>query len=164
MLGDVRVQLRPGVQIVPRAQWPPAFSGHPAEWTAALSAPGLRTTSRLIDEPTRRFLELLRQPMAVTAAVLRTAEQDGGDPVEILESAVPLLESLLRSQLVTCVDDTMAAAPPAFAGAAPGAILHGWEVVAPLHVVADTQVYLTARHGHLIQVNIWQSLLRTSPE
>jgi hypothetical protein len=86
MLGDVRVQLRPGVQIVPRAQWPPAFSGHPAEWTAALSAPGLRTTSRLIDEPTRRFLELLREPMAVTAAVLRTAEQYGGDPVAILES------------------------------------------------------------------------------
>jgi len=147
MLGDVRVQLRPGVQIVPRAQWPPAFGGHPAQWTAALSAPGLRTTSRLLDEPARRFLELLREPMAVTAAVLRTAEQYGGDPVEILESAVPLLESLLRSQLLTCVDDTPAAAPPAAAAAAPGTILHGWEVVAALHVVADTQVYLAARHG-----------------
>ena len=52
MLGDVRVQLRPGVQIVPRAQWPPAFGGQDAVWIAALSAPGLRMTSRLIDEPT----------------------------------------------------------------------------------------------------------------
>ncbi len=85
--------------------------------------------------------------MAVTAAVLRTAEQYGGDPVEILESAVPLLESLLGSQLVTCVDDAAAAAPSAVAAAAPGTILHGWEVVAPLHVVADTRVYLAARHG-----------------
>jgi eukaryotic-like serine/threonine-protein kinase len=85
--------------------------------------------------------------MAVTAAVLRTAEQYGGDPVAILESAVPLLESLLRSQLVTCVDDESAGAPPTAAAAAPGTILHGWEVVAPLHVVADTQVYLAARHG-----------------
>jgi eukaryotic-like serine/threonine-protein kinase len=144
MLGDVRVQLRPDVQIVPRAQWPSAFDGHPAEWTAALSAPSLRTTSRLIDEPTRRFLELLREPTAVTAAVLRTAEQYGGDPVEILESAVPLLESLLRSQLVTCMDGTPAKA----AAAAPGTILHYWEVLAPLHVVADTQVYLAARDGH----------------
>ena len=147
MLGDVRVQLRPGVQIVPRAQWPPAFSGHPAEWTAALSAPGLRTTSRLIDEPTRRFLEFLREPMAVTAAVLRIAEQYGGDPLELLESAVPLLESLLRSQLVTCVDDAPAGAPPTAAAAAPGTVLYGWEIVAPLHVVAYTQVYLAARQG-----------------
>jgi eukaryotic-like serine/threonine-protein kinase len=145
MLGDVRVQLRPGVEIVPRAQWPAAFAGHPAEWTAALSAPGLRTTSRLIDEPARRFLELLREPMAVTAAVLRTAEQYGGDPAEILESAVPLLESLLRLHLVTCVDDAPAAALSAAAAA--GTILHGWEVVAPLHIVADTQVYLVARDG-----------------
>src|SRR5262249_45802724 len=145
MLGDVRVQLRPGVQIVPRAQWPPAFGGHPAEWAAALSAPGMRTTSRLIDEPARRFLELLREPMAVTAAVLRTAEQHGGDPIEILEAAVPLLESLLSSQLLICVDDAPAVAPPAFAAAAPGTILHGWEVLATLHVVADTQVYLVTR-------------------
>jgi eukaryotic-like serine/threonine-protein kinase len=145
MLGDVRLQLRPGVQIVPRAQWPPAFGGHSAEWTAALSAPGLRITSRLLDEPARRFLELLREPMAVTAAVLRTAKQYGGDPVEILESAVPLLESLLRSQLVTCVDDDAPAAGPPTA--APGTMLHGWEVVAPVHVVADTHVYLVARHG-----------------
>ncbi len=147
MLGDVRVQLRPGVQIVPRAQWPPAFSAQPAEWTAALSAPGLRATSRLIDEPTRRFLELLREPTAVTAAVLRAAERDGGDPVEILESALPLLESLLRSQLLTCVDDAPAVPPPASAVGAPGTFLHGWEVVAPLHVLADTQVYLVARRG-----------------
>jgi serine/threonine protein kinase len=146
MLGDVRVQLRPGVQIVPRAQWPPAFGGQDAVWTAALSAPGLRMTSRLIDEPTRRFLELLREPTAVTAAVLRAAEQDGGDPVEVLEAAVPLLESLLRSQLLTCVDGIQPAPPPE-AGAPPGTIMHGCEIVAALHVLADTQVYRATRGG-----------------
>ena len=153
MLGDVRVQLRPGVQIVPRAQWPAAFGRQDPEWTAAISAPGLRVTSRLIDEPTRRFLELLREPTAVTAAVLRAAEQDGGDPVELLESAVPLLESLLRSQLLTCVDGALPGAPAA-AGAAPGTIMHGYEVVAALHVLADTQVYRAARDGREVVLKV----------
>ena len=149
MLGDVRVQLRPEVQIVPRADWPPSFGRHqPPEWTAALSAPGLRITSRLIDEPTRKFLELLREPMAVTAAVLRASEQQGDDPIQILEAAVPLLESLLRSRILHCVDDPSAAANPLTpAGVEPGAVVYGWEILEPLHILSDTQVYRAARAG-----------------
>jgi len=57
MLGDVMLRLNPVVQLVPRQEWPRALQrSHGEQWTAAISAPGLRTTSRLIDEPARRLL------------------------------------------------------------------------------------------------------------
>jgi eukaryotic-like serine/threonine-protein kinase len=148
MLGDVRLQLSAQLHIVPRADWSDVFrQRQPGKWTAALSAPLLRTSSRLIDEPTRRFLELFREPTAVTNAVLRAAKQQNGDPVEILESAVPLLESLLRSRLLVHVDASRSPDLPAAISAEPGTVIHDWEVVRPLRVLADTQVYLATRAG-----------------
>jgi serine/threonine protein kinase len=142
MLGDVRLRLSAELEIVPRADWPEAFRQNQQEkWTAVLSAPRLRISSRLIDEPTRKFLELFREPTEVTAAVLRAADKESHDPMEILESAVPLLESLLKSRLMVCVDDPAAAEPPALIAAVPGTVIHGWEIVEPLHILADTQVY-----------------------
>src|SRR5579863_1931875 len=149
MLGDVRVQLRPEVQLVPRADWPAVVERHQLqEWTAALSAPGLRITSRLINEPTRRLLELFREPTTVTDAVLRACEQHGGDPVQLLEAAVPILNSLLRTRILYRVDDPLVAPEPlTWAGVEPGAFMHGWEILEPLHILSDTQVYRVARAG-----------------
>ena len=147
MLGDVMLRLNPAVQLVPRQEWPRALQrSHGEQWTAAISAPGLRTTSRLIDEPARRLLAQFSEPAAVTAAVLATARDQDIDPVATLESAVPLLEALLRSQLLIRADAPVAV-PPGGGLAEPGSLLSGWEVLRPLHALADTSVYLVSRGG-----------------
>ena len=111
------------------------------------SAPGLRTTSRLIDEPARRLLAQFSEPAAVTAAVLATARDQDIDPVATLESAVPLLEALLRSQLLIRADAPVAV-PPGGGLAEPGSLLSGWEGPRLLGTrSADTGVYLVSRGG-----------------
>jgi eukaryotic-like serine/threonine-protein kinase len=141
MLGDVRIQLSPELHVVPRSDWPEAFRRSQDDtWVAALSAPGLRANSRLVDRPTQCFLELFRQPTTITDAVLRTVERDGGDPAEVLESAVSLLESLLRAGLATA-DADAGAAPVTRVPLAPGTVIHDCEIQQVLHFLADTQVY-----------------------
>ena len=154
MLGDVVLQLNPGVQLIPRQEWPAALrERHDEQWTAALSAPGLRLTSRLVDEPARRLLRLFREPATVTAAVLAAAREQGIDPIVTLESAVPLLESLLRCQLLVRADGP-ADAPPSGQLAGPGSVLHGWRVLEQLHALTDTSVFLVSRDGQ-------QAILKT---
>lgn len=152
MSAPQRVALAPGVEARPVRELPEALrrelEGH-AE-SVALSAPRTRQTTTLLDPATAELIAEFRRPSSIDAAVRRFARRRGDDPVDVLQQAWSVLESLLRRGILLSADDPRMTAPPVLTA---GERVDGWTVVRPIRALDDAQVYLVRgpanEHGAL---------------
>jgi serine/threonine-protein kinase len=135
--------LPPDVLLVPVAELPEAvrrrLAGEPGDW--AITRPGLRTASRIVDACAAELLAELRSPSTLVDAVLRYSRGRGSDPEATLAAAFPLLAELLDAGFL--VPEGEGAILPSLA---PGDEVDGFRVIACVQSYEDTEVY-SAREG-----------------
>ena len=85
--------------LVPVAELPEEvrrrLAGEAGDW--AITRPGLRTPSRIVDAGAAQLLSELRSPGTLVEAVLRYSRARGLDPEATLAAAFPLLSQLFDS-------------------------------------------------------------------
>lgn len=105
----------------------------------AISRPGSRSASKLIDAGAAEFLEEFRTPTTVVDAAIRYGNRTGADPEQVLEDAFGLVMHLFRSRyLVKAGSADQSGITPTLAA---GDHLAGTEVLRCVHVTEDTEVY-----------------------
>jgi predicted Ser/Thr protein kinase len=130
--------LPPDVLLVAVAELPAAvrqrLAGEPGDW--AITRPGLRTASRVVDAGAAELLAELRRPSTLVAAVLRYCRARGADPEATLAAAYPLFAELFDSGFL--VPEGEGAILPSLA---PGDEVEGFRVVSCIQSFEDTEVY-----------------------
>jgi len=105
----------------------------------AISRPGSRSASKLIDAGAAKFLEEFRTPTTVVDASIRYGSRTGTDPEQVLEDAFGLVMHLWGSRyLVEAGSADQSGIQPTLAA---GDHLAGTEVLRCVHVTEDTEVY-----------------------
>jgi eukaryotic-like serine/threonine-protein kinase len=100
---------------------------------------GVRAPSRIVDAQAADLLEGFRSPSTIVDAVIDYSRTHSADPEETLEGAYPMLERLIGSGVLVSAGSD--AAEPIAASLRPGERFGGWEVVAPIQVIEDTELY-----------------------
>jgi serine/threonine-protein kinase len=104
-----------------------------------ITRPHSRARSLVVDARAAAFVERFRSPSTVIEAVLLHAAENGDDPAQLLEIAMPLVLRLRQQQLLAVEGDAGGAAiHPTFA---PGAHAGGVEVIRCVHLFDDVEVY-----------------------
>ena len=106
----------------------------------AVTRPRSRTLSRVVDDDSAELLECFRSPTTIVDAVLEFAGRRGADPEEVLTSAYQLLTSFRRSRLLVPEDAHVAL--PIAPTLEHGEVMGGVEVVRPVQVLEDSELYL----------------------
>lgn len=115
-----------------------------------------RSYSKVIDGEMAALVLAFTQHTTIVDAVLRYCVENSGDPEEILNAAYPVLEELIRDDFLV-VEGSDAPAPAA-AGLSPGDTWERLEVVRPVRVSDDCEVYQArTSRGELV------ALKRTRP-
>lgn len=104
-----------------------------------VTRPGARSGSRVVDEPSADLLERFRSPARIVDAVIAFSQQRGEDPARTLEDAYPMLQRLIDSGVLVAADSGREAAIGL--SLTPGDRFAGWEVVAPIQVLEDTELH-----------------------
>ena len=105
----------------------------------AITRPGMRSFSRIVDRETATLLEEFRQPSPLAEAILRYCIQNALDPHEVLETAFPVLVSLSEAAFLVPADSPLAEGISASYG--PGQLVAGYEVRRLIQVLEDTELY-----------------------
>jgi serine/threonine-protein kinase len=130
------------VLLVPVAELPAEvrrrLAGEAGDW--AITRPGLRTPSRIVDAGAAQLLSELRSPGTLVEAVLRYSRARGLDPEATLAAAFPLLSQLLDSGFL--VPEGEGAILPSLV---PGDEVEGFRVIACVQSLDDTEVYQVQR-------------------
>ncbi|HJS47294.1 MAG TPA: hypothetical protein VJ773_04810, partial [Gemmatimonadales bacterium] len=124
-VGDLAAHLRDGLA--------------PAPGDHALSRPRTRTASRLVSRDVAGLLALFRTPTRVVDAVLQYSSAHGLDPRRTLDDAFPVLRDCFNARLL--VNPGSPGAQRIEASLARGARLDRWEVVRPVQVLDDVELY-----------------------
>jgi len=111
----------------------------------SITRPRTRTTSSIIDAKTAALLERFRTPVTIVDAVIAYSAAAGADPRATLEEAFTVLAGLVNDGLL--VPPRSELARPIQTTLVPGAPAGGFEIVAPVHVIVDTEVYLARSPG-----------------
>src|SRR3954451_11109670 len=130
------------VEVVPVARLPDRLLGqidHGPD-DHSVTRPYTRTTSTIVDVRTARLLEPFRSPVTIVDAVLRFSKSEGLDPRQTLDDAYPVLKGFVDQGVLVAA--TSAVAQPIVTSLAPGDRIDGFEIVAPAHLIVDTEVYL----------------------
>ena len=122
----------------------------------AITRPRSRTPSRVINAETAALLQEFRTPSTIEDAVIRFARTRSIDPETTLTQAFPALRQLVRDRVLVLSDSDEA--QPIKASLAPRDRVDGFEVVAIVQVLEDTEVYQVRRDGLVSALK----LLRTS--
>jgi serine/threonine-protein kinase len=104
-----------------------------------ITRPGTRGGSCLVDPQTAALLQYFRRPTSIVDAILAFAAAEALDPRETLDEAFGVLASLVESGLLVPADSPQSAAVEASLAA--GMMIGGVEIVEPVHVLDDTEVY-----------------------
>jgi serine/threonine-protein kinase len=130
------------VTVVPVAQLPADLRAQIGcdEGDYTLTRPRGRAGSRIVDAETVALLQAFRSPTTVVDAVLGYSQARALDPDQTLEEAYPLVEQLLKAQILVEADSP--AARPIDPLLAIGETLLGYEVRRVLQVLEDTELYL----------------------
>lgn len=129
------------VRLVPVAELSEALRSRMGaeETDYAISRPGSRSASKLIDAGAADFLEEFRTPTTVVDAAIRYGSRTGTDPEQVLEDAFGLVMHLSRSRyLVETGSADVSGIKP---NLVPGDSLGDGEVLRCVHVTEDTEVY-----------------------
>src|SRR4051812_37904186 len=110
MLVSEPLILPPGVLLLPVDDLPEALlkdiKADPGDF--ALVRPATRTLSKIIDSDLASLVQQFRSPLTIAQAVLRYSQDRSTPPQQTLESAFPLLQSLLAGQLLVPADSPAA--------------------------------------------------------
>lgn len=105
----------------------------------AISRPGSRSASKLIDAGAADFLEEFRTPTTVVDAAIRYGRRTRTDPEQVLDNAFGMVMHLVRSRYLVQTDSAdVSGIKPKLV---PGDHLGDAEVVRCVHVTEDTEVY-----------------------
>jgi serine/threonine-protein kinase len=114
----------------------------------AVSRPGSRGGSKIVDPETVDLLNRFRQPRAIVEAVILYGRDHELDPQEILEEAYPLLRGMVEGGFLVRVgaaNDGATAGSMSPSGWTIATNALGATVLRRLQVLEDTEVYLLSR-------------------
>ncbi|MEM9598501.1 MAG: protein kinase, partial [Acidobacteriota bacterium] len=109
------------------------------EGDIAVTRPNGRASSVILDPSSADLLRSFERPTPIVDAVIALSRDRALDPEETLESAYPVLESLLRSGFL--VAEGTAGAAPIEASLDVGDTFEGFEVLEVRQVLEDSEVY-----------------------
>jgi eukaryotic-like serine/threonine-protein kinase len=139
--------LPPDVMIVPVEELPPDLRDQidHNDGDCSVTRPRTRATSSIVDAQTAALLERFRTPATIVDAVIAYSAAVGADPRTTLDEAFAVLAGFVNDGLLVPPGSELAR--PIETTLVPGAALGGFEIVAPVHVVVDTEVYLARSPG-----------------
>jgi eukaryotic-like serine/threonine-protein kinase len=111
----------------------------------AVTRPGMRSFSRIVDRETAALLEEFRQPSPLAEAILRYSRRNGLDPHDLLERAFPVLEAFSAALFLVPANSPLAEGVTA--SFAPGQLVSGYEVRRLVQVLEDTELYQAQAPG-----------------
>lgn len=129
------VLLVPVTELAPRVR--AALDCGPDDVT--LSRPGHRAPSRVISAPLAELLAEFREPTPLTGAILRYSRRRHLSPEETLEAAFGALQQFCNQRLL--VPASEAPTPGLTAGLAVGQQVGAYEILQPVQVLEDTELY-----------------------
>lgn len=115
------------------------FDHGPADY--AVTRPRTRTTSSIVDTKTVALLETFRTPATIVDAVIAFSAAEGLDPRQTLDDAFAVLRDFVNEGLLVAADSELA--QPIVTTLAYGDRVGAFDVVEPVHVIVDSEVYLT---------------------
>jgi eukaryotic-like serine/threonine-protein kinase len=109
--------------------------------------PRARSLFQLLDEESARLLEAFRAPATIADAVIALSREQGRDAHQTLDDMLEVLRRLLDDELLVPAGSSRA--QDIVASLAPGRRVATFEIVEPLQVLDDTEVYVarTARRA-----------------
>lgn len=129
------------VVIAPVAELPPELRDQvehrPDDYS--VTRPLARTTSSIVDRKTAALLDSFRTPTTIVDAVIAFSSAEGLDPREMLDDAFAVLGGFINEGVLVAPDSELA--QPIATTLAAGDSVAAFEVVAPVHVLVDTEVY-----------------------
>lgn len=111
----------------------------PAPGDCAVSRPRARVPSRLVSRDMAGLLALFRAPARVVDAVLEYSSAHGLDPRRTLDDAFPVIRDCFNARLL--VNPGRPGALRIEVTVPRGTWMDGWEVVRPVQVLADVELY-----------------------
>ncbi len=119
----------------------------------SVTRPRTRTTSSIVDAKTAALLERFRTPATIVDAVIAYSTAAGVDPRATLDESFGILGGFVNEGLLVPPDSELA--QPIDTTLTPGETVGGFEIVAPVHVVLDTEVHLArSADGEAIALKI----------
>lgn len=113
----------------------------------AVTRPGFRVPSRLVDEDTAALLKEFQTPSTIADAVVRFCSSRQLDPQSIVEQAFPVLQLFSGSRIL--VPEDSADVDSITASLAPGMLIDDIEILAPLQYTHDSEVYKAKKSNGL---------------
>ncbi len=134
--------LAAGTLIQPAFELPEALRGkiEAGESDFVLSRPGSRALAKVVDRDAALLIAEFERPSSIAHAVARYSRGRGENPEELLESALPLLRSLIAAELLVEPDSPGAESIRPTLDA--GAEVDQWVVVRCVQTQQDTELYL----------------------
>ncbi len=105
----------------------------------AVTRPGFRSLSRIVDAGTAALLEEFRHPSLIADAVVRFSRARRLDPEKLLEEAFPVLQAFSAALLLVPEDSPWAQGAGASFGI--GQVVAGYEVRRLIQALEDTELY-----------------------
>lgn len=143
------------VLLVPVAELAPAqraqFEHQPGD--VAIMRPGLRRACRLVSSDMAQLVATFRTPLRLSDAVLGFARAQQRDPAEVLDASFEALQALVNTRVLVPADAADAdGIGPLFA---PGQTVDGHEIVRPIQVLEDAELYQARRaDGYLVALKV----------
>lgn len=133
--------LPPDVHIVPVARLEPAMREQldcaPGHFT--VTRRGGRSASSVVDGLTARLLERFRSPATIVEAIVALSQAEDLDPRRTLEESFGVLGGFINDGMLVRAGSELA--EPIATTLGTGELVGGMEIVEPVHVVVDTEVY-----------------------
>jgi hypothetical protein len=119
----------------------------------AVTRPRTRTTSSIVDTKTAALLETFRTPATIVDAVIAFSAAEGLDPRQTLDDAFAVLRTFVNEGLLMAAESELA--QPIVTTLACGDRVGAFDVVEPVHVIVDSEVYLArALDGSLVALKM----------
>ena len=129
------------VVVPPVEELPPDLreqvGGGPGDY--AVTRPRTRTMSSIVDAKTAALLESFRTPSTIVDAVIAFSAAEGLDPRETLDDAFAVLGGFVNEGLLVAPGSELAG--PIETSFEPGDRVGAFEVLEPVNVIVDTEVY-----------------------
>lgn len=110
----------------------------------ALTRKRSRRTTRVVDRAAADLIEEFRRPCSVIDAIRSFTLREGLRAEEVAEACVPLLNEMISDGFIVAVGTEQAADGDQLRA---GDAFGGWEVVEPVQLVEDTEVYRVQSSG-----------------
>jgi serine/threonine-protein kinase len=131
--------LSEGIILFPVAELDPAMRASigAVEGDYCLTKPNSRRTTRVIEGAGAQLLEEFRNPSSVPDAITRFSRKSGLAPGKVLELSFEFLSNMVRDEFLEPTSTVARSKGPVETAG-------GWQVLEPLRLLEDTEVYLVS--------------------